>query len=434
MTVRFDEAWTAAERIADDAAQRGADVVLVRDILGRASLIVDTAGPQGSLDDLARQLAAAAGPFTGPAPVRRASELFAPDSILDSTELVIRRERTDTHGRLAVLDNRIVGADWTRAASRDWPTRRVAFYGFKGGVGRSTALVMFAKYLAEQGRCVLVCDLDLESPGVSALTHDDDELSSHGLVDHLVEDAVGNAVGLNLVSRSRRFTGAGNGEIWLAPAAGRPRAGYDYLAKLNRVYTDAPPLRDGESARSFAERLRRAISACEAEVSDLSRVPDIVLLDSRAGIHDVAAVALTQLSDFNFLFASDSPQTWRGYGELFAQWNQLAPATNIGSRLKLVSALTPEAFAESYLRRFRDRAQSLFESLYEETDPTDLDSFNFSVDDPDAPHYPLPILFHSDLVSLDPTGSEDWHSRPFVEAAFRDFLESASNIVRGLDD
>ncbi|EID53715.1 hypothetical protein [Saccharomonospora xinjiangensis] len=106
-TVRFDEAWAAAERIADDAAQRGADVVLVRDILGRASLIVDTAGPQVSLDDLARQLAAAAGPFTGPAPVRRASELFAPASILDSTESVVRRERTDTHGRLAVLDNRI---------------------------------------------------------------------------------------------------------------------------------------------------------------------------------------------------------------------------------------------------------------------------------------------------------------------------------------
>jgi cytochrome c-type biogenesis protein CcmH/NrfG/MinD-like ATPase involved in chromosome partitioning or flagellar assembly len=41
------------------------------------------------------------------------------------------------------------------------------FYSFKGGVGRSMALLNIAHLLAERGRHVLILDLDLEAPGVS---------------------------------------------------------------------------------------------------------------------------------------------------------------------------------------------------------------------------------------------------------------------------
>jgi hypothetical protein len=39
----------------------------------------------------------------------------------------------------------------------------------------------------------------------------------------------------------------------------------------------------------------------------------VVLLDSRAGIHDIAAIVITQLADLSLLFALDSSQTWNGY-------------------------------------------------------------------------------------------------------------------------
>ena len=48
-------------------------------------------------------------------------------------------------------------------------TRVFTFYSFKGGVGRSMALVNSAAQLARAGRRVLVIDLDLEAPGVSYL-------------------------------------------------------------------------------------------------------------------------------------------------------------------------------------------------------------------------------------------------------------------------
>lgn len=44
-------------------------------------------------------------------------------------------------------------------------TRFIAFYSYKGGVGRSLALANTAYELAQQGKKVLILDLDLEAPG-----------------------------------------------------------------------------------------------------------------------------------------------------------------------------------------------------------------------------------------------------------------------------
>src|ERR1039458_6701404 len=48
----------------------------------------------------------------------------------------------------------------------------VTFYSFKGGVGRSMALINTAGILAGRGFRVLVMDLDLEAPGLSYLNPD----------------------------------------------------------------------------------------------------------------------------------------------------------------------------------------------------------------------------------------------------------------------
>jgi cellulose biosynthesis protein BcsQ len=42
----------------------------------------------------------------------------------------------------------------------------LAFYSFKGGVGRSMAVLNLAYSLAAKGRHVLVLDMDLEAPGL----------------------------------------------------------------------------------------------------------------------------------------------------------------------------------------------------------------------------------------------------------------------------
>jgi MinD-like ATPase involved in chromosome partitioning or flagellar assembly/Tfp pilus assembly protein PilF len=57
--------------------------------------------------------------------------------------------------------------------------RTFTFYSYKGGVGRSMALLNVAYTLHSMGRHVLIVDLDLEAPGVSGFLRRNDELAPH---------------------------------------------------------------------------------------------------------------------------------------------------------------------------------------------------------------------------------------------------------------
>lgn len=57
--------------------------------------------------------------------------------------------------------------------------RIITFYSYKGGVGRSMALLNVAYTLQSLGRHVLVIDLDLEAPGVSGFLTRNQELEPH---------------------------------------------------------------------------------------------------------------------------------------------------------------------------------------------------------------------------------------------------------------
>ncbi|HEX4724878.1 MAG TPA: AAA family ATPase [Pseudonocardiaceae bacterium] len=427
MTIRFDEAWRRALEIANAAAKDlDTDVIVVRDLLGRSSIAVDIPEDDGRIPDLRERLRASCGPFAGPQPILLLSTLFVPDQIVDSPDRHPVPGFIADSGRVSVVELGTVGADWLRP---EQPTgTRVALYGFKGGVGRSTATFILARHLARQGKSVLVVDLDLESPGVTSLLHSDLQYADHGIVDHLVESAVENEADLDLVVRSDSVGELdGNGEVWLASAGGRPRDGYSYLDKLNRVYFDLP-------TTPFGRRLANAIAACEAQVANRSRQPDIVLLDSRPGIHDVAAVAITQLSTLALLFATDNPQTWQGYRALFDQWRTRLDAESrdrIRNRIKMVAAMVPSSQADAYLRGFADNAQECFATTLYDNEEGDvgLEAFNFAPDDPSAPHHPLPIAHSSDLVGLDPSRDRSWAATELVAAAYRDFLDGVSAML-----
>ena len=438
-TIHFDSAWTAALNCARQQAETGHDVVLVRDLLGRVTLVVDDQTvPQGvgEVDwaQVRETFVQQVGAFSGLDPLQFTSAMFAPEALLQSVDLLTLHERTDQgEGRLAILDRTVVGSDWLRPVAEDSTAlnRRVTLYGFKGGVGRSTATAVLARFLAEErGLCVLVIDLDLESPGVSSLLADPERLPDHGVVDHLVEDGLGNAAGLELVTRSNLLSVSGNGELWLAPAGGRPREGYDFLGKLNRIYSDLPATEPAGAPRTFARRLEAAVAACEAQVGERSRRPDVVLLDSRAGIHDVAAVAITQLSGLALLFTVDNPATWAGYKMLFQQWSQSPRrAADLRERLRVVAAMLPQATAAERLPQLREHAQEAFSVLYDDEQHADPSAFNPPLEALEAPHSPIPIIFSSDLIGLNARTNPAWPELPLVKAAYESFLVTVLRLL-----
>jgi hypothetical protein len=112
------------------------------------------------------------------------------------------------------------------------------------------------------------------------------------------------------------------------------------------------------------------------------------------------------------------------------QWGM--PDEDLRWHLKMVSAQADKT--ESSLDRTRDASFEVWAELYDDERPArrgrTVDGTSgpqlFARDDPEAPHYPLPIFFDAGIRGLrlfDRDQRPDWR---FVEATFGAFLEGAT--------
>ena len=419
MTVRFDAALTLATSVvhAHLPLLGGAGRVrLVRDLFGRCRLAVELRVE--SLRTVDAELEAGLGAyFAGPALV--GEEMLAADLVFGVAATELRR-----CDGVEVVERVVIGAEWTRGALPNQEPRppRATLYGLKGGVGRSSALAAWSMHLARMGERVLVVDLDLESPGVSSSLLPAAS-TEYGVVDWLVEDAVGQADDeLLRLMVSRSTLSGGRGAIIVAPCGGS--TGVSYLDKLARAYVQVP---SAERTKTFAERIAHLVDELEGAVE-----PSVVLLDSRAGLHDIAGITTTRLGALTLLFAVDTPQTWAGYRTLLSAWgSRPAIAREVRERLQIVAAQVPETGRNDYLQSLRLHAYDAFEPLYDqpparaEDEPTG--TFNPDIDDPTAPHSPLAIYWSRELQSWDPLRADVTDDQ--LRASFGPFLDRATELL-----
>ena len=324
--------------------------------------------------------------------------------------------------RVYWVDRLMTGGDWWTVSPSESPRpngspRRFTLFSIKGGVGRSTTAAVLARHLVRSGERVLVVDLDLESPGLSSAVLDAQTQPEFGVADWFVEDLVGQ--GDRVIERMiaeppwpEEFEGA----VRVAPAHGREPG--EYLAKLGRVYM-------GATGRPWAKRLGDLLSRLE-EKHD----PTIILLESRSGLHDIAAATVTDLDARVLLFATDSESTWTDYGILFHHWQRHGLAPKIRERLSFVSALTPELDTERYLQTFRHKAWGLFrEHLYDDgaASANPDGEFSFDPDDERAPHAPLAVHWTRGLAA---GTSLRLLERSTVEQAYAWFLKRFDRLMK----
>jgi len=421
--IRFQDALDAAIRfIKDYPALLERSPLIIRDLYGKIRLFLQCE-PTPEHQGLAEQLSDLLGGFgysSGEIFLYR-NDVFDAASITESPDKI---RIPNTEPPIYLLDRQITGQDWLRHPIQESRPPRATLFGIKGGVGRSTALAVWAWHLANLGKKVLVVDLDLESPGIGSILLPQERLPDFGVVDWLVEQAVGQAddgLLLDMVASSP-LAAATEGTVRVVPAAGGKEQ--DYLAKLSRVYLDIN--QDGK-VLDFAHRLAYMLQQLEAREK-----PDIVLLDSRAGIHDIAAIAITRLTDMAFLFAVNTPQTWQAYRHLFTHWQKWnANLTAFRQNLKMVAGMVPELGRMDYLARCRESAYNLFlETIYEETVADDLNTFNFDLNDDAAPHFPLEILWNISFQEFNPQ-SEDYFKTngALLTACYGNFLQATTELV-----
>ena len=324
------------------------------------------------------------------------------------------------------MDRLLTNLDWLRAplvTSARIPTA-VAF-SLKGGVGRSTAVAALGWHLARLGKKVLAVDLDLEAPGLAQRLLD--ELPDYRLIDWLVEALVDQAGSLELPDIVSGSPVARNtpGVVQVMPAFGEKTR--EYVAKLGRVFLPGMTL-DGEEV-GFAARLKLLLDS----IGEQAEAPDVVLLDARAGMHDIGAAAVTQLGGEVFLFARDEDQSWRAYQLLFehlARSKGVAfgmPGEDLRWCLQMVAAQVEKT--EEAINRWVEKSYETWAALYDdesEGSKGGTAAQTFARDDPEAPHYPLTIFFDGGLRGASFVVAKRCPPWPVIAAAFDPFLAGAT--------
>ncbi len=421
---RFNDALRlVAEAVQAPTLPQEWPVRVVRDVYGRMRFAIDCNAdqyPVTAREHLESALTKLGGYATKGEIIFR-DDLSSPDLLFKSPDWhlttvaggVDDENQAKPELSVLVLDRQIMGQDWLNPIAKPAPhPHRIVFYGLKGGVGRSTALAMVAYGLAREGKRVLLLDFDLESPGLSGLLLPPERVAEFGLVDWFVEDAVGqgDSVLSNLVSFSP-LAETTTGAILVASAMGQGELAY--LSKLARVYADVPSREGRQGLQRFATRMQYVMQQLEAQEQ-----PDVVLIDSRAGLHDVAAISITSLADTALLFATDGAQNWLGYTQLFAHWQHRPEVcAQVRDRLAIVQALAPKNNREGRSKAFLNHAYELFSStLYDEIAPPSSSStaamppaiqlnhdlYNPAMEDEAAPHFPLRVDWDEVFQEFDP--------------------------------
>ncbi|MFC0505692.1 FxSxx-COOH system tetratricopeptide repeat protein [Micromonospora costi] len=192
----------------------------------------------------------------------------------------------------------------------------VTFYSYKGGTGRTMALANVAWILASQGLQVLVVDWDLESPGLHRYFHPflrDKELRATPGVIEMIWD-----YSIATLQRTRDEDSqellAGHAKIqrravslhWDFPhggvidfvAAGQQDAAYSRLVST----FDWANFYERQGGAAFIDAVRAQMRA----------EYDVVLVDSRTGLSDVAGICTVQLPDVVVNCFTMSTQSIRG--------------------------------------------------------------------------------------------------------------------------
>jgi cellulose biosynthesis protein BcsQ len=401
---------------------RELEVTLVRDVYGRIQVVLDRL-PESGEDTLADTLRTAlerelGSYFNGSVWIPSAER----DTVHEALVNLTREERTEwtpdsSHPddpKWYMVERHICKSSWREPARQvPWPFRPespaiVAFYSFKGGVGRTTALAVVAAILARRGYRVAVIDFDLEAPGVDTLLVPDAE-PALGVLDYLLEKPL-NRKGLKLRGMLQSCNDpriVGDGPPISIVGAGS--VDEHFIEKLARLDVERL-VREDEGTNV----LRDLFKETRSEVS-----PDLVLIDSRAGLHDLGGLAVAQVSHLAIVISTDSEQSYRGLREVVRVFGQHEKEDPVP--VKVVQGLltqSDERVRSQSRQRFHEKTYDIFRELYyREGEVPDIKEIGL-------PHNPILIDDYPALRTLLP-----WDAWNGIEPLFRILAEELISVT-----
>ena len=276
---------------------------------------------------------------------------------------------------------------WKKAEAV-WPyeeaingTKVITFYSFKGGMGRTTALAGIALSLVRQGKNVMMVDTDIEAPGLATLFLDEEAITK-GVLDYLIEHEINPGIHLadfvcDIAEPS--LLEEDEGRLFLMAAG---KVDENYLQKLARI--DYQDNRDGYLRDAMKELLLAIRNNYDV---------DYILVDARAGFHDMGGIAVTQIPHGVVLFGNDSRQSWDGITQVL---RTIAEGHEEDFPVMIVNTMCPKPTANDFAssrQRFISKAHTVcVENYYEESSKIP------GIEAEGEVHFPELIPFHDELL------------------------------------
>jgi len=190
--------------------------------------------------------------------------------------------------------------------------KSILFYSFKGGVGRTQALLNIAKYLAsesEEKKKILIVDFDIYAPGITYLANFGKDENEEYLISFLLSIFSG--------KKSKLYTEKYSENITIVPAY-NINAVRSYNAKLSELSQYLYSLKTAadernENINTIADIVFKYIIE---SINRLEEKYDYVFFDARTGITEVSDILFSNFLDLKVLISSFNKQNIQGTNDI----------------------------------------------------------------------------------------------------------------------
>jgi MinD-like ATPase involved in chromosome partitioning or flagellar assembly len=297
------------------------------------------------------------------------------------------------------------------------------FYSYKGGVGRSMALVNIAELMFKAGLKVLMIDWDLEAPGLERFFPYQVKqiLNQQGVIDllldyknkvsHFTPDSKNSLFPIHKIKDyvvDLHSEIDSEGKLWLLPAGKRTDNLFFEYSNLVKTF-DWQDFYENWEGEIYFEWLREQVSA----------FADVVLIDSRTGVTEMGGVCTYQLADIVVMFCAANEQNIDGTLQMLKNFS--APELEkLRYDRKLKTLVVPsriERFAETEtLNDFRQKFYDYFKD-YIPAAPLSGSEFFEQLEIPYVPLYAF-----EELIAVNQTRESKQRSRE-LEQVYSYLLE-----------
>ena len=281
----------------------------------------------------------------------------------------------------------------------------VSFYSYKGGVGRTTTLALFASYYATHyGKKIFVIDCDFEAPGlINFFNVSNEDIPRNGIVEYLKDkEGLGDQVDLQAgytYEISKDYSG--DGEIHLLPAGNifDEQSRMDYLEALARL--------DIHSTSTIVNQFQEVIA-------DINKyfAPDVIVIDSRTGFNDIFGIIANHFSTTVVGFFGNNIQNKPGLHFFISTLLRKKREVD----LILVLSIISSGFTKT-LNTFNDEIESYIQN---------------SIEDDFGTLPALPVFSLTRNTSLEKIGTMDEDSDDFISIINRKMLNDYNDLFEKL--